>query len=214
MGLGPARLRTAVPVGVKRAQGSGGRRIGRQAKQQNRRCTPIRPVACLARRSDEPPQPAHRARRAGRAIIARAGNHRNWNDFRNPAPRFPVMELVNSVGPHQPDKAVLRVAADQSVQGVDGKTGALPGLEIADPDRRSPRHSPRRGKPRFERGHALGGLERVARRNQPPHFVEAERVQCRKADPAMPAVRRIERAAEKSDARHPPEPLAWRRCRA
>ena len=60
-----AQERSAIPAGVLRANGGCGGRVGRQAKENDRRCTPLRPVTRLARRVDEPPQPAHRARRVG-----------------------------------------------------------------------------------------------------------------------------------------------------
>src|SRR5687768_14515259 len=122
------------------------------------------------------------------------------------------MELGNSVGAHQPDEAVAWVPADQLAKRVDGEARPEPRLEIADPDWGSPRHLPGGRKPRLERCHAFVGLERIAGRDQPPHLVEAERVERSEADPAMPAVRRIERAAEKSDALHRREQLAWPPC--
>ena len=49
-----ADLRSAIPVGILRANSGCGRRIGRQAKEKDRRCTPLRPMLGLARRMDEP----------------------------------------------------------------------------------------------------------------------------------------------------------------
>ena len=71
--------------------------------------------------------------------------------------------------------------------------------------RRAARHPPRRGEPRFERRHVLRAfLQRIAGRDQPPHLVEAERAHRLEADVPVPAMRRIERAAEETDARHAP----------
>ena len=70
-------LRSAIPVGILRANSGCGGRIGRQAKENDRRCTPFRPVLGLARRMDEPSQPTHRARRVGSRIITGPANHRN-----------------------------------------------------------------------------------------------------------------------------------------
>src|SRR4029453_8714804 len=51
-----------------------------------------------------------------------------------------------------------------------------------------------------QRLHAVVGLERVLRRDQPPDFVQAEPLQRLEADMAMALVRGIERAAQKADA--------------
>ena len=194
---------TAVPVGVVRAKCGSGRGIGRQAKQGNRRCTPLRPPFRLAGRMDEPSQPAHRARRVGPAIISGPGDDRNRHRPGDFPPPFPFVKISQIVRAHEPDEAGARVAPAEGGQGVDGETRAGPRLEIADPDRRAAGHRPRRGHPRGHRRHVLrSSLKRVARRNQPPDFVEPERVERREADPAVPAVGRIERSAEESDAHH------------
>src|SRR3546814_4482291 len=49
---------------------------------------------------------------------------------------------------------------------------------------------------------ALRGLQRIARRHQPPQFVEAERIDGIQADRPMPAMRRVEAAAEKAGGDH------------
>src|SRR5688500_1029479 len=108
------------------------------------------------------------------------------------------MEIGNSVGTHQPDEAVTRVAAEQLADGVDREVRAGARFKAARADRSPPRHRSGGIEPRLERRHLLAGLERVAGRDQPPDLVEAEGVDGGKADPAMPAVRGIERAAEKS----------------
>ena len=86
------------------------RSVGWQAKQQS-------PAHSIPSSSvpgcgpDEAPQPAHRARRAGIAIIARAGNHRNRHHARQAPPVLPLVELGDIVRAHQPDEAVAAGSA-------------------------------------------------------------------------------------------------------
>src|SRR5947209_14738776 len=68
-------FRSAIPIGVLHADCGCGGRIGRQAKKNDRRCTPFRPLLCLAERMDEPPQPTHRASRVDYGIITGPANH-------------------------------------------------------------------------------------------------------------------------------------------
>ena len=192
-----------MPIGVNRAKAGGGRRVGRQAKLVNRRCTPSRPMPCLAGRTDEPPQPTHRASRSGSAIITGAANHRNRHDSDDFPPAAPLVKIWHGVGAHQPDEFVAGIAAQKRAQRVDRVARAGAHLEIAGPDRCPPCHSPGRRQPRCEGRHVLCvGLERIAGRHQPPHLIEAKSVERGQADAPMPAMRRIEGTAEEADARH------------
>ena len=198
-----------MPVGIVRADRGGRGTVGRQAKHYNRRCTPLRPSFRLARRMDEPPQPAHRAHRVGMAIIAGPANHRNRHHAGNSPPVAPFVKISQIIQADEPDEPLARIAALQFLQGVDRISGAGAQFEVAGPDRSSSRHSPRRSEPGVIGRHILAALlERIARRDQPPYLVEAERTNGLKADPPVPAVGRIERTAEKADARHWRERLA------
>jgi len=192
-----------MPIGIERADGGSGGRVGRQAKQQDRRWTPLRPSFRMARRADISSQPAHRARRSGRAIIAGAGKDGNRHQPGDSSPIPPVMKFRHSVGAHQPDEAEARIAATDALERVDGEARAFEGLEGAGPDRRPASHRPGRGEPSRERRHVLRlCLERVAGRDQPPHLVEPELVERGEAHPPVAAMRRVERAAEQADALH------------
>src|SRR4029077_577741 len=65
--------------------------------------------------------------------------------------------------------------------------------------------------------HPGNRLERVLRRDQPPHLVEVEMLQCLAADMQVAAMRRIERPAKQSDAAsgdcriETPSPPMWER---
>ena len=106
-----ASSEAAVPVGVERAQAGGGSRVGRQAKEDNRRCTPVRPVAL----------PGSRGGRTAAASPSRAPrgqrHHSPGGESPQSAPSppdlrqcLPLVELGHSVGAHQPDEAVVGVA--------------------------------------------------------------------------------------------------------
>lgn len=207
---GTSEGRSAVPIGIERANGGSGRRVGRKAKQQDRRGTPLRPSFRMARRADISSKPTHRARRSGGPIIAGAGKDGNRQQPGDSTPMPPVMKIRHSVGAHQPDEAEARISAENPRQRVDGKARAFASLEVADADRRSARQRLGRGEPRLQRRHVLRRrLERVAGRDQPPHLVEAQRLGRVDADLPVPAMGGVEGAAEEAGKRHR-EAVAWR----
>src|SRR4051794_27459269 len=100
------------------------------------------------------------------------------------------MELGHSVGTHEPDEALLGIAAFERSDRVDRIAGPGASLEVADPDAGTARHGSCRCEARLERCHVLCALlERIARRDQPPYFVEPERTHGCKADVPVPAMR-------------------------
>src|SRR5947209_15015448 len=101
------------------------------------------------------------------------------------------------------------VPALQPAHGVDGETRALALLEIADENAGTLCHALGGSEPSVERRHVLRpSFQRIARRDQPPHLVETERAQGLETDVSVPAMGRVERAAEETDARHHRERLA------
>ena len=198
-----SRSRNPVPVRVERAQGGGRAWVGWQAKKGDRRCTPLRPLFRLAERADEPPQPPHRTRASGRGSITRARNDRNRHQSCDLPPRAPLVKLWQNVLTYDPDETETRVSTSQLRQRIDGEAGAGAALEIEHPNWSPRRHRSCGGKARLDWRHVGGrGLQRIARGDQPPHFVEPQGVERAKADPPVPAMRGIEGAAEKPDARH------------
>ncbi len=148
--------------------GSGG-----QAKKYDRRCTPVRPMVCVARRVDEPPQPAHRARRVSKGIITGPANHRNRQFARKPPPIAPFVKIWQAVASKQPDEPVLGMPPLELNHGVDRKPCPSARFEITDFDPRSARQRPSGTHACFERRHVYGALlQRIAGRDQPPDFVE------------------------------------------
>ena len=187
-----------MPVRLGLPQARCGSGIGLKAQQHERRRSPIRPVTRLTCGPDEAPQPRHCRSGSGHLIIAGARDHGNHNIPRDLPPVAPAVELGEIVGPHQPDEAAARIAALQPAKGVDRVARAELALDRGRADRRAARLFAGRGEAGGERGHSLGGLERVARRNQPPDLVESQCVDREQTDRAMAAMRRVERAAEQS----------------
>lgn len=177
-------------------------RIGAKAQQHEGRQSPTRPFLRLACGPHGAPQPTHRRTCVSTCIITRTRDNRNRNLPGDMPPPFPAMELREIVGAHQPDEAMLGIQARQFGERIGGVAGLEPLLDRGDPDRRMPRHHPRRCHARPKRRHPRLVLQRIAGRDEPPHLVEPERPQRMERQPPMPAMRRIERAAEKTDAFH------------
>src|ERR1700684_318141 len=115
-------------------------------------------------------------------------------------PVMPAVKLRKIVRSHDPDKVQTRSTAAQISYRVGSVARSNDGFETAHVDAWIMRHMPRRL-------HALGqtvrdpvGLERIARRHQPPHPVKFQTLDREQADGAMCQMRRIERAPEKADA--------------
>ena len=94
-----------------------------------------------------------------------------------------------------------RKAAAERLYRIGGEAGAEPRFDVADPyaavgsrDRRGPIQPLGKGR------HAGNRLQRVLRRHQPPDLVYVEALQRLPADMQVPAMRRVEGAAEQADA--------------
>lgn len=189
-----------MPGGIGSPKACCRRRIGAEAQQHKCRQSPSRPMFRLACGPHSAPQPTHCRTCMGAPVIPRTRDNRNRNLTGDVPPPFPAMELRQIVRAHQPDEAVIRIEPRQLGERVGGIAGLHPLLDRGGTDRRMPRHRPRRCHARLERRHAGLVLERIAGRDHPPHFVQIERAQGMERQPPMPAMRRIERAPEKSDA--------------
>src|SRR3984885_5312084 len=107
-------------------------------------------------------------------------------------PVMPAVKLRKIVRSHDPDKVQTRSTAAQIPYRVSSIACSDDGFETAHIDARIMRHLPRRL-------HALNqivrrpvGLERIARRHQPPHPVKFQTLDREQADGAMRQMRRIE----------------------
>lgn len=189
-----------MPGGIGSPKARCRRRIGAEAQQHKCRQSPSRPMFRLACGPHSAPQPTHCRTCMGAPIIARTGDDRNRNLTGDVAPPFPAMELRQIVGAHQPDEAVIGVQPGQLGERIGGVARLDPLLDRRDADRRMPGYRTGGGHARLERGHAGLVLQGVAGRDHPPHFVKIERTQGMERQPPMPAMRRIERSAEKTDA--------------
>ena len=187
-----------MPVRVGPAERRGGALIGAEVQQHERRRSPCRPVFCAGGGADEPPQPGRCGARHGHRFIPRPRDNCNRHHPRNPPPVAPMVELGDIVRAHDPHEPPFRVTADEFCKRIDGVTGVKEAFYIGHFDDAPPRLHPCRSKAGFVRGHALGRLQRIARRHKPPYFVQPQRLRDIQADPPVPPVRRIERSAKKA----------------
>ncbi len=164
-----------------------------------RRWSPVRPVAALARGPDEAPQPAHGRRAMNPLTIAGSGDYGNGHDARNGAPALPLAELLQIVLTHQPDEAVAGIMAGERAQRIDGVARAELRLDRGGADRRTAGEFLGLSKARAKRRHVLARFQGVAGRHQPPDFVQPQRVVCGEADRAVAAMRGVERSAQQAD---------------
>ncbi len=189
-----------MPVRSGRADSGRGGRVGAEAQQHERRQSPRRPFGRSAYRSSISPEPAHRRTNEGLMLIPRPRHHRNRDLARNPSPVAPAVELGKVVAPHDPNEPHAWMASFQHPKRVDGVARSQPSFDCGHANRSAPRQALGRRKAHLERSH-VGRirLERIARRHEPPCFIQTkrpDRVQCHTPVPAM---RRIERSAEQPD---------------
>ncbi len=189
------------PLRIGLAYRRGRPRIGVESQCHQRGCAPPFRTTKTGTGPPEPPQPDHRGAREGGTIIPRTGDYRNRHESSDAAPVFPPMELGQIVGPHEPDEATFRIAPNQFFERVHGEARAQFALDRGDADRRPAGLPPRRKHPRGKRRHPGFRLQRIARRDHPPDFVEPQRLGREKADAAVPAMGWIEAAAEQADDR-------------
>ena len=142
-----------------------------------------------------------RRRRGQRCIApARARESGDGNRAEQVAPARPVDELGQDVGAHQPHELRLRIDPLQRLHRVERVARAQQQLGRVDADARMVGDLAGTGHARRQRLHAVAALQRVLRRDQPPHFVEAEALQRLQADVPMAGMGRVERAAQQADA--------------
>src|SRR3546814_17047874 len=108
-----------MPAVITRTDGGCGGCIGPRRDDHERGWSPCRPIACMARRPDETPEPTHRNSEPGRVIIARTGDDGNRKQAGNFTPLPPAMKLLQIIRSHQPDEAPLGVAADHRAARID-----------------------------------------------------------------------------------------------
>src|SRR5437868_155704 len=109
------------------------------------------------------------------------------------------MELRKVVSAHDPDQAQAGSPAAQVSDGVESVADADDSFETADFDARIVGHSARGFHALVEIEQTAVGLERVARRHQPPYAVEFQPLDREQADGAMSRMWRIERTAQEAD---------------
>lgn len=136
-------------------------------------------------------------------IVAGPRQNREGNAAREFKPATPTRKLLQNIGAHQPDEVRAREPQQQSAQRVDGVVSAKRRLYCAGDNAAPVRDAARGGQALAERRHAALRLQRIARRDQQPNLIEPQPSPRNLDDMAMPAMRRIERTAEKTDAHSP-----------
>jgi hypothetical protein len=187
-----------MPVGIGATKRRGGAWIGAEVQQHERRRSPCRPVLYAGHRADETPQPGCCGVRDSHCLIARTRNNRNRNKSCNPPPVAPMVELGDIVGTHDPDESPFGITPDERSERVRSVAGAHLLFDVTGADDAALRHVARGRKAGGIGCHALDRFEWVAWRHQPPDIVQPHRLGDEQADSAMPAMRRIERSAEKA----------------
>lgn len=153
----------------------------------------------LVRTPDKPSEPGHCGTRNSTCIIAGSGDNCNRHQSRNIAPMFPVVKLQQIVRAHDPDKADFGISRDQFFQGFCGVHGAKVAFNGGGLNRCAPRLVLRRCQPRRQRRHAFCGFQWIARRHQPPKFVEAQRIHREQANRPVATMRGVERSPHEAN---------------
>ena len=196
---GPIELGSARPFWIGGAQCGGRARIWIKTQIYQRGCAPSCPGVQAGGRPTKSTEPGTRGARQCSALIARTRDNRNRHGTGDCTPAPPAMKLRQIVATHQPHELRLRVTSPQRAQRIERVARSQFGLNRGGHDTAAPRLFSRRGQPRSERSHPSLGLERIARRDQPPHRVKVQRAHCEQADRAVPAMRRVETPAQESD---------------
>jgi hypothetical protein len=145
-----------------------------------------------------------RQRSAGMA--AERTQRRPWTihhgDRRKPGdvpPAPPQMKLAQIVGAHDPHKTNARRPFDQPGDRIMGEARADLRLKACHSDARIARHRARGFDAKRQGRQSVNGLERIARRHQPPQSVELESPQRQPRDKQMAVMRWVERPAHQAD---------------
>ena len=195
--LGSARARLSGP------HGPDGR--GRMIVQPTRDKAPGRrfargEAALLAGR--QPVTGEGAGRRGGQRRIAPAGTGEGGDgDFGEQfAPSPPMLKLGQDVGAHQPNEPGARIEPAQRPHRVERVARAEQQLRRTDTDMRVTGDLPCPCDAGRQGLHAVIALQRVLRRDQPPHLVEVEPSQGLQADVPVSVVGGVERSAQQPDA--------------
>ncbi len=133
--------------------------------------------ACLRLGKSSRSEVTGRLRCQGIGRIRRPGENRNRDQTEEVLPMLPARHLNEVVGAHDPDEPAAGIARLHRPQRIDGVDGAEPAFDVGDAHPPVRRDAARRGESPFERGHLRRALQRVLRRDQPPHLVQRQPLQ-------------------------------------
>ena len=135
--------------------------------------------------------------------IAGARQHDKGQSTHDILPAPPSRQLRQDIGPHDPDEANTREAAQQQPQCVDRVACTECRLDPAGNNAPPVRETPSAVQAFCERRHATGGFQRIAGRDQEPNLVQTKVPTRQIRHMPMPGVGRIERAPQQSHADPP-----------
>lgn len=118
--------------------------------------------------------------------------HCNGDHGKESLPVFPQVDPGKVVGSHEPGESTERNTAPETDNGIDREVCSKIGLETGHRDLRASRECPGPRQPLGKGQHAVGGLQGIVRRHQPPDFIEAQLTPGDMADKEMPLVSGIE----------------------
>ena len=193
-----APLIAFIPKGIGFTDGRCRTWIGTKAQEDERGRAPHCPIHFLVRTPDKPPKPRHRGARNSIIVIAGPRDNCNRHHPGNIPPPPPTCEICHIVRAHDPDELAFGIAADKPLQRIDGVARAQILLDSGRAYCASPRLILRRCQPRGQRRHIGFGLKRIARRHQPPEFVQPQRLNRKQAYIAVPIMCGVERSAEEA----------------
>lgn len=116
----------------------------------------------------------------------------------DPIPVLPTVKISQIIRPHQPDELHVRVERAKGFYGRASVACAQPCLDIADQDAGMADQRARRRHAPIKRRRTLR-LERIARRDQPPHAIQLKPFHRFGADMDMARMRRIKGPPEQTN---------------
>ncbi len=140
----------------------------------------------------------------GAQVAMAARQDRERHACRERMPSSPSRQLVQNVGPHDPDEFRLGETTLQGRQRVNGITRSQSRLDARGNDPPPVGENARGGKPLPEIRHAGARLEHISGRDEQPDLIKPEPLARRFGHMNVSRVRGIEGAAKQADAHPPP----------
>ncbi len=195
--IAPGSVRVpACPVRVILANGRRRPRVGIEPQHDHGRRIDL--LRCAIRRGRHRVSPKQRHGRTcpSGAIMAGPRDDGDRHLLRDSAPSLPAVKLRQIVRTHQPHELDFRKPAGKRPQRIDCVSRPQLALDRRDADRSALCLLGRGKHAGLERRHTTAGFQRIAWRDQPPDLGKSQRLLGKKRNSTVPAMRRIEAAAQ------------------